>query len=64
VFWHDPDFFGLPRYYVGDWTVVVPAAAVEALRRRGLEFVVQLVAVPGATSAQRLNELRASQGPR
>jgi hypothetical protein len=64
LFWHDRDFFGLPRYYVGDWTVVVPAAVVEALRHRGLEFTVQPVALPGETSAQRLNELRASQGPR
>jgi hypothetical protein len=64
VLWHDRDFLGLPRYYVGDWTVVVPAAAVEALRRRGLQFTVQPVALPGAMPAQRLNELRAAQGPR
>ena len=64
LFWHDRDFYGLPRYYVGDWTIVVPAAAVEALRRRGLEFTVQPVALPGETSAERMNELRASQGPR
>jgi hypothetical protein len=64
LFWHDRDFFGLPRYYVGDWTVVVPAAAVEALRRRGLEFTVQPVALPGEMSAERMNELRAAQGPR
>jgi hypothetical protein len=63
VFWHDRDFFGLPRYYVGDWTLAVPAAAVEELRRRGLEFTVQPVALPGETSAERLNELRTSQGP-
>ena len=64
LFWHDRDFFGLPRYYVGDWTLVVPAAAVEALRHRGLEFTVQPVALPGETSTERMNELRAAQGPR
>jgi hypothetical protein len=62
LFWHDRDFFGLPRYYVGDWTIIVPAAAVEALRGRGLEFTVQLVALPGETSAERMNELRADRG--
>jgi hypothetical protein len=64
LFWHDRDFFGLLRSYVGNWTLVVPSAAVEALRPRGLKFTVQPVALPGETSAERLNELRASQGPR
>lgn len=64
LFWHDRDFFGVPRYYVGDWTIVVPTAAVEPLRARGLDFTVQPVALPGETSAERMNELRAQQGPR
>ncbi|HYT92994.1 MAG TPA: hypothetical protein VEL76_30025 [Gemmataceae bacterium] len=64
LFWHERAFFGLPRYYVGDWTLVVPAVAVAALRCQGLDFTVQPVALPGETSAERLNELRAAQGPR
>jgi len=64
LFWHDEAFFGVPRYYVGNWTIVVPATIVDALRAKGLSFTVQKVAMPGQVSAEIMNKLRAGQGPR
>jgi hypothetical protein len=63
-FWSDPLLRGMPRIYVGDNTVVVPAPAVEHLRRTGHEFALQKVVSAGDLPAEEVNQIRRSEASR
>jgi hypothetical protein len=60
-FWTDPLLQGVPRIYVGDNTVVVPASVVEHLRQTGHEFVVQRVVSAGELPGAEVNRIRRSE---
>jgi hypothetical protein len=60
-FWSDPLLLGVPRIYVGNNTVVVPASVVEHLRQTRHEFVVQKVISAGDLSAEEVNRIRRSE---
>jgi hypothetical protein len=62
-FWSDPLLRGMPRFYVGDNTVIVPASVVEGLRRKGHQFVVQKVVSAGDLPAEEVNRIRRSEEP-
>jgi hypothetical protein len=62
-FWSDPLLQGVPRIYVGDSTVIVPASVVEHLRQSGHDFVVKKVVSAGDLPAEEVNRLRQSEVP-
>jgi hypothetical protein len=62
-FWSDPLLQGVPRIYVGDSTVVVPASVVEHLRQTGHEFIAQKVVSAGDLPAEEVNRIRRSEVP-
>jgi hypothetical protein len=57
-FWSDPALWGLPRVYVGDNTVVVPAGAADYLRQQGHEFTLTKVVSAGDLPAEEVNRIR------
>jgi hypothetical protein len=58
--WSDPLLQGVPRIYVGDNTVVVPASVVDHLRQTGHKFIAQKVVSAGELSAEEVNRIRRS----
>jgi hypothetical protein len=60
-FWSDPLLQGVPRIFVGDNTVIVPASVVEHLRQAGHEFAVQKVVSAGDLPAEEVNRIRRSE---
>jgi hypothetical protein len=61
-FWSDPLLRGMPRFYVGDNTVIVPASAVEYLRGKGHPFEVHKVISAGDLPAEEVNRIRREGG--
>jgi hypothetical protein len=57
-FWSDPALDGLPRVYVGDNTVIVPAAVVDYLREQGHSFDTKPVVSAGDLPAEEVNAIR------
>jgi hypothetical protein len=57
-FWTDPVLEGLPRVYVGDNTVIIPAAVVTYLRQQGHSFTARPVVSAGDLPAEEVNEIR------
>lgn len=57
-FWSDPELQGLPHVYVGDNTVIVPAAVVDHLRRQGHPFSTKPVVSAGDLPPEEVNDLR------
>jgi len=59
--WREPLLQGMPRVYVGENTVIVPASVVEDLRRKGQQFIVQKVLAAGDLSTEEVNQIRSAE---
>jgi hypothetical protein len=62
-FWSDPELYGMPRVYVGQDTVIVPAEAVDYLRQKGHPFTVRNVVSAGDLPPEEVNRIRRGEGP-
>jgi hypothetical protein len=62
LFWHDVRFRATPREHVGGRTIIVPAEAVERLRKENIPFEVHEVARTGDVSPGELSRLRYKNG--
>ncbi|MCI0460408.1 MAG: hypothetical protein L0Z62_25935 [Gemmataceae bacterium] len=57
-FWTDPVLEGLPHVYVGDNTMIGPAAVVDHLRQQGHTFTPRPVVSADDLPAQEVNAIR------
>jgi hypothetical protein len=62
LLWNDRELRGLPRVHVGDNTLIVPADAVDAFRKKARHFVVQPVVSAGDLSPEEANRYRRGTG--
>ena len=63
VIWHDDTLRDVPRAHVGDNTIIIPATAVEPLRRSGLQFSESRVKPAVEATPNELSTMRRERGP-
>ncbi len=67
LLWRDGPLYGMPRTFASGYTMIVPAEAVEYLRKRvgrkGIRFTESKVVSANELAPERLNELRRKQSP-
>jgi hypothetical protein len=58
LLWDDSELQGLPHVHVGDWTMIIPAQAVDCFQRKARNFCIKSVVSAGDLPPEEINRIR------